>query len=85
MKLRNNEGERASTRHLLSPNEFSTTGIGLHLIKLLAKGIQKENPQVDQVVAKTKGCSSQIDSKACLLKATPTQLIRHRKIELVPT
>jgi hypothetical protein len=36
-------------------------------------------------VAKTKGCSSQIDSKACLLKATPTQLIRHRKIELVPT
>ena len=59
MKLRNNEGERASTRHLLSPNEFSTTGIGLHLIKLLAKGIQKENPQVDQVVAKTKGCCQQ--------------------------
>ena len=37
MKSPNNEGDRVPTGHLLSPNEASSTRIGLYLIELLAK------------------------------------------------
>lgn len=52
---------------LLSPNEASSTGNGLHLIELLAKGHPWETTQA---IAKTLGGSPQTDSKALL--HTPT-------------
>ena len=61
MKLTNNEENRAPTGYLLLPNEASSTGIGLHLIELLAKGISWESPDVP-------GCCQ--DSKAALHKLT---------------
>lgn len=51
----------------LSPNEPSSTGNGLHLIELLAKGHPWETTQA---IAKTLGGSPQTDSKALL--HTPT-------------
>ena len=39
MKLTNNEENRAPTGYLLLPNEAPSTGNGLHLIELLAKGV----------------------------------------------
>ena len=36
-------------------------------------------------MVKAVGCSLLTDGKALLLKTTPTALIKHREIELVPT
>jgi len=41
------------------------------------------NSQTTQTVAKTKGCSLQ--TKAPLSRTTPTQLIEHEEVKLVPT
>jgi len=41
------------------------------------------NPQTTQTVAETIDYSSQSNSKAPLLKTTPTQPIEHEEIELV--
>lgn len=42
------------------------------------------NPQRTQAIAKTIGCSPQIDSKAPLLKTASTEIIEYGEIELVP-
>jgi hypothetical protein len=42
MKLSNSGEDRTLTGYFLSPNEASSTGIGLHLIGLLVKGTSKE-------------------------------------------
>lgn len=39
MKLPNNEENRVPTGHLMSPKEAFNTGIDLHLIELLTKGV----------------------------------------------
>lgn len=52
MKLANNVEDRASTGHLLAPNEVSRTGIGLHLIESSTKVVQCRHPQTTQVVAR---------------------------------
>jgi hypothetical protein len=60
--------KKVLTRHLLSPIKVSSIGFGLHLIKLLAKGVQeilKQPRFLPQV---------QSDSKAPLLKKTPINL-----------
>lgn len=68
----------------LSPNEASSTGIGLHLIELLANGVHG-NPPTTQAVTKTLGCSPQTVSTTPLLKTKPTQLTEHGDAELTPT
>lgn len=44
MKLSNNVADRTLTGYFLSPNAASSTGVGLHLIGLLAKGASQELP-----------------------------------------
>ena len=44
-----------------------------------------ENPHTTQAVNDTKGCSPKTETKVPLLNTTPTQLIEHGKLELVPT
>ena len=65
---------------LLSP-AFST-GTLIYPIECLAKGPHR-NPQTAQAVAKTVVCSL-FDIKAPLLTTTPTQLIEHGEVKLVP-
>lgn len=46
MKLPNNEDDKAPTRHLLSPNEASSHGVGSYLIDFWPKeahGIPQSN------------------------------------------
>lgn len=43
------------------------------------------NPQTTQAVTKTIDCSQQPDSKVPFLKTTPTKLIEHGTVKLVPT
>ena len=74
-----NGGDRIPTGHLLSPNETSSTGIGLHLVEMLVKGVFWESPNNPD------GCSPQTDGQAPLLETTPTQLIKHGEVQLVPT
>jgi hypothetical protein len=76
MTLPNNGEDRVPPGHFLSPNGVSSTGTGLYLIESLVKGVHWESPTT-QTVAKSIGCSSQTDSKAPLLKITPTQLTEH--------
>lgn len=45
MKSSTNREERATTRHLLSPNEASSIRNGSHLITLLVKGVPWEAPK----------------------------------------
>ena len=60
-------GQRKSqTKYLLLPNKAYITEIGLHLIKLLFKGVPR-NTQTSQVVATTIGFSTETDSKTSLL------------------
>ena len=66
MKLSNNGEDRASTGHLLAPDEASKTEIGLHLIESLTKVVQWESPN-NPGNYKTIGCSSQTDVKSRLL------------------
>lgn len=40
MKLLNSGRDKVPNKHLLSSNQALNAGIGLHLIKLLDKGIQ---------------------------------------------
>lgn len=77
-------GETLLSSHLLSTNEASSNKTGLHLIELLAEGVPL-GPQTTQAVAKSMDCSPQTDSKAPLPKTSPTQLIEHRQVKLVPT
>ena len=85
MKSPNSGGRQSpNSCHLLSPNEASNTRIWLHLIELLAKGAQQEHSN-KPAFCKTISCSPQTDHKALLLKATPTQLIEHGELDLVPT
>ena len=44
MKLPNSRSDRATANHLLSPNEASSTGIGLYILDLLSKGVSWECP-----------------------------------------
>ena len=41
------------------------------------------NHQTSRAIAKTKGCFPPSDSRAPLLRTTPTQLIEHGKVKLV--
>ena len=69
--------------HLLSPNEASISGIGLHLITFLAKGVHWKSPN-------NPGCyqnyslHSTIWPRVPLMKTALTQLIEHRKVNLGP-
>lgn len=76
--------ETAPVGHFLSPNESSSTGTGLHSIELLAKVVPWK-PPTTQAVAEMIDYSSQTDSKAQVLKETPTQLTEPREVEQVPT
>ena len=80
IKWLNNEEDRVPTGHLLSPNEVSRNGIGLHLTPW-----SKGNPQTSQAVAQTKGCSPEMDGKTLVLKITPIQFIEYGEVKLVPT
>ena len=42
------------------------------------------NPQITQAGTKTTGCSAQTESGTLLLNTTPTQLIEHEEVKLVP-
>ena len=44
MRSPSNGGDRVPTGHLLSPNEASSTRIGSHPIKLLAKAVPLKSP-----------------------------------------
>ena len=81
MKSLNNGGDRAPTVFFLSPQIQYL--VGLYLIELLAKGFSW-NSQTMQSKVKTIGYSQQSDSKSPLLKVTPTQIIEHGEIEMVP-
>lgn len=66
--------DRSTTVLYFSPNEASSTQIGLHLIIFMGKGVSWECPN-------NTGCSqdsSQIEFMAPLLKITPTHFIDHR-------
>lgn len=54
MNLLNNGGDRAPIGHLSSPNETSSTGNKLHLIKFLAKGVHG-SLQTTQAIVKAVG------------------------------
>lgn len=84
IKLPNTGGYRALTGHLLSPMELSSTGMGFHLIELLASGFPWE-PSNIPAATKTTSCSPQTYSKAPLSKTTPAQFIGHGEVKLVPT
>lgn len=43
-----------------------------------------ETPQLTQAIAKALGCSLQTTGKILLLQTTPTQLIEHQGVKLVP-
>ena len=68
MKSPSNEGDGTPNEHLLSPNDASnSTGIGLHLIELLAKGVPWV-PLNNLTFVKIIGYCPQTDNKAILLK-----------------
>ena len=72
--------DRAPSGHFLSPTEASSTGNGLYLIELLAKGIPWEPPPNNP------GCCQSLKvvlhklKVRLLLKTTPTQ----REVKPVP-
>lgn len=73
-------GKTVPTGHLLSPNEASTTGIGLHPIELLTRVVlwkSSNSPDCWKII----GFSPQADSRVSLLKTTPTQLIEHGEVK----
>jgi hypothetical protein len=84
MKSSNNRRHRVPIGHLLSSNEAPYTGIGLHLIELLAKGGPVGIPNNSSCCQDYRLLST-TDSKAPLLKPTPTHLTEHGEAELVPT
>jgi dihydrodipicolinate synthase/N-acetylneuraminate lyase len=43
------------------------------------------NLETTQTIAKIIGCPPQTECRAPLVKATPTQLTEHAKVEVVPT
>lgn len=69
--------------HLLSPSKASSARNDLHLIKCVPWEAPPHT-QITQDIAKALGCSPQTDAKALLLKTTPTQLIKHGELELIP-
>lgn len=58
-------------------------GMGYICLSFGPKGLHG-NPQTAQAIAKAIGCFLQIDGKAPWLKTTPTYMVEHGKIELVP-
>ena len=75
-------GETEPQLYFSCPPRFQYL-VGLYLIELLAKGFSW-NSQTTQSKVKTIGCSPQTESKSSLLKVTPTQIIEHREVEMVP-
>lgn len=74
--------EEKPTAHILSMNKSSVQGLSYIQLIACPKG-PHENPQ--QTVVKAVGCSLQNDNKSPLWKLTPTHLIVHGDVELVPT
>ena len=64
------------TGYLLSPNEASSTGNGLHLIESLAEGVPW-GPSNNSGYCQDYRLPPQTDSKTLLLKTTPMQLTEH--------
>lgn len=60
-------------------NKASNTGIGLHLIKLLATGVFR-NHQITEIVACTIDCYNKLSARPQWLKTTHTQLTEHGKV-----
>lgn len=50
------EGHRSPAGHLLLPNETCCTGIELHLIEFLTRGVPWELPKKTHTVTKKVGC-----------------------------
>lgn len=75
-------GETEPQLYFSCPPKFQYL-LGLYLIELLAKGFSW-NSQTTQSEVKTTGYSQPTDSKSPLLKVTPTQIIEHGEIEMVP-
>ena len=84
MKSPNNGRDRAPTEHLLSPNEASRTTNGLHLIELLAKEIP-QTPKNNSGYCQGYSCFPQTYVKPYYQRQTPTQLIEHTVVEVMPT
>lgn len=80
MKSPNNEGAMTYPGHLLPSNKAYSNKAGCYWLKGY-----NANPQTTQTVVKTIGSSKQTDSKTLLLKTTPPHLIKHGKLELMPT
>ena len=86
MEFPNDARDRAPTEYLSPQNEASSSGIWLHPVELLAKGLPETSPNNTSYIATTIiGFSPSTGSKNSLLKITPTQFIEHRGIKLVPT
>ena len=65
-------------------NEVASTQNGLCLNKFYANG-SHGNPQIAQAIAKTLSGFLKAHVKALILTITPTQLIEHNEVKLVPT
>lgn len=75
MKLPSNWGGRAPHGHLLSSNETANTVTGVYLIELFLN-----TPCFANIIV----YFPQTESKAPLLRTTPTQPIEHGGVELGP-
>lgn len=79
MKSPNNVGDNALTRHLLSPNEASSSRNGLHL-SCWPKGPHRHH-QTTQAMAKVMVFFPQTVGKVLLLKTAPVQFTGHREVK----
>ena len=71
MKSPHNRGDGAPADHLLSINKVSSTGTGHIQLSCWPKG-SHGNLQTTRAIATKVGCSPEMDSKAPLLRTTPT-------------
>lgn len=67
--------DRSTTGYLLSQNEVSSFGSGLHPIELFTKGVPWGAQKTETVAKSIIDYSTQTEGQILLLKTTPTQII----------
>lgn len=84
MKSNNNGGNRAymyTSHHQIKP---PVPGMVYNYSSCWSNG-SHGSPQINTAIARALCCSLKAACKALLLKPTPTQLIEHGKVKVVPT
>lgn len=83
MESPDNMGDKATTKHLLSPSKTSSTSNGLYYLILGQRGLRITFKTL-QAIVKALGSSSQHEGKALTLKVILIYIMKHREVQLMP-